>query len=258
MLYTPALADAHLARTAPPRPPPLTVRTPDPCRYSLRRERACWLLEFKDGCAFLKYEIGLAYVAYLLSHLHEPVPSATLFSRFSTRHRNDLSTGALPDPETGALTPVTDGVGIPQLPPDKAEAEARSRYYAQLCEYKETFNDGAIPEPERDEARLRYDELLAFLKRHYRPERHPGGGVTRLVHRSIQRLCTNLRKPVAGQSLPDPVALAFAEYIEKHILVPSRRYTRAKPGSNVRIARGELAGRLIFECPPGHRWSVVA
>jgi hypothetical protein len=54
------------------------------------------------------------------------------------------------------------------------------------------------------------------------------------------------------------VALAFAEYIEKHILVPSRRYTRAKPGSNVRIARGELAGRLIFECPPGHRWSVVA
>ncbi len=124
--------------------------------------------------------------------------------------------------------------------------------------YKETFSDGSIPEPERDEARHRYDQLLAFLKRHYRPERDPGGAVTRLVHRSIQRLCTSLRKPVAGQSVPDPVALAFAEYIEQHILVPSRRYTRAKPGSNVRLARGELAGRLIFECPPGHRWSARA
>jgi hypothetical protein len=56
--------------------------------------------------------------------------------------------------------------------------------------------------------------------------------------------------------VPDPVAVAFAEYIEQHILVPSRRYTRAKSGANVRVARGELAGRLIFECPPGHRWNV--
>ena len=258
MFSTPALASAHLPMTARPQPPPLTVRTPDPCRYSLHRERACWLLEFKDGCAFLKYEIGLAYVAYLLSHHDGPVPSATLFSRFSTGHRKDLPTGELPDPETGALTAVADGVGIPQLPPDQDEAEARNHYYAQLREYKETFSDGLIPEPERDEARHRYDELLAFLKRHYRPERDPGGAVTRLVHRSIQRLCTSLRKPVAGQSVPDPVALAFAEYIEQHILVPSRRYTRAKPGSNVRLARGELAGRLIFECPPGHRWSARA
>ena len=253
---TPARANTHLPMPAPPQPPPPTLRTPDPCRYSLRRERACWLLEFKDRCAFLKNEIGLAYVAYLLSHHDDLVPSATLFSRFSTRHREDLPTAELPDPETGALTPVTDGVGFSQLPPDKDEAEARRRYYSQLREYKEAFSDGSIPEPERDEARLRYDELLAFLKRHYRPERDPGSGVTRLVHRSIQRLCTKLRKPVAGQSLPDPVPLAFAEYIEQHILVPSLRYTRAKPGSNVRLARGELAGRLIFECPPGHRWSV--
>jgi len=234
------------------------VRTPDPGRYSLHRERGCWLLEFKDGRAFLKDEIGLAYVAHLLAHHDEPVPSATLFSRFSTRHWDDAPTGELPDPETGALTPVTDGVGFSQLPPDMDEAEARGRYYAQLREYKEAFSDGSLPEPERDEARLRYDELLAFLKQHYRPERDPGGDVIRNVHRSIRRLCTSLRKPVVGQgkSMPDPVALAFAEYIEEHILVPSLRYTRAKTGSNVRLARGELAGRLIFERPPGHRWSV--
>jgi hypothetical protein len=59
-----------------------------------------------------------------------------------------------------------------------------------------------------------------------------------------------------GEKEPRPVAVAFADYIEEHILVPSRRYTRAKPGARVRIARGELAGRLIFEGPPGDRWSV--
>jgi hypothetical protein len=243
LFSTPAPANAHLPRPVPPQPPPPSVRTSDPCCYSLHRERACWLLEFKDDRAFLKHEIGLAYVAHLLAHHDEPVPSATLFSRFSTRHRNDLPSGELPDPETGALTPVTDGVGFSQLPPDKDEAEARRRYYAQLREYKEAFSDGSNPEPERDEARLCYDELLTFLKQHYRPERDPGSSVIRHVHRSIQRLCTSLRKPVAGQSesMPDPVALAFAEYIEQHILMPSRRYTRAKPGSNVRLARGELA-----------------
>jgi hypothetical protein len=153
---------------------------------------------------------------------------------------------------------VSDGVGIGQLPPDKDEAAARRRYCAQLREYKETFTDCSIPEPEREDARRLYDELLAFLKQHYRPEPDPGGEVTRVVHRSIQRLCTNLRKAVAGQGVPNPTALAFAEYIDRHILMPSRRYTRAKTGANVRVARGELAGRLVFECPPNDRWSVVA
>jgi hypothetical protein len=237
---------------------PPTAETPDPLTYTLRREPACWVLVLKGQRAYLKYELGLAYVAYLLSHPGEHVPSAVLFSKFSAGHRKDLAAPELPDPETGLRLPLTDGVGIAQLRSDKDEAEARSRYYAQLREYKETFADGSIPEPEREDARRLYDELLAFLKQHYRPEPDPGGDVTRVVHRSIQRLCTSLRKPVAGRGVPDPVALAFAEYIERHILVPSRRYTRAKAGANVRVARGELAGRLIFECPPSHRWSVVA
>jgi hypothetical protein len=233
-----------------------TAETPDPLSYTLRREAACWVLVFKGQRAYLKYELGLAYVAYLLSHPGEHVPSAVLFSKFSAGHRKDLASPELPDPETGRSLPLTDGVGIAQLRPDQDEAEAQSRYRAQLREYRETLADGSIPEPEREDARRLHDELLAFLKQHYRPEPDPGGDVTRVVHRSIQRLCARLRKPVAGQGVPDPVGLAIAEYIERHILVPSRRYTRAKAGANVRVARGELAGRLIFECPPDDQWSV--
>ena len=76
------------------------------------------------------------------------------------------------------------------------------------------------------------------------------------MHRSITRRCEHLTQPTGAEGRPDPVAAAFAEYIEQHILQPSRRYTRARPGANVRLARGELAGRLVFECPPGDRWSV--
>jgi len=246
-------------QTSPPRlpaSPPPTPETAEPFRHCLRREPACWVLLFKDGRAYLKYEIGLAYVAYLLAHPGEPVPSATLFSKFSAGHRSNLSAPELPDPETGRPEPITDGVGIVGLPPDRDEAEARRRYYAQLTDYKATRDDVSLPVAERDEAQRRQDELLAFLKQHYRPARGPGQAVTKLVHRSIQRLCDHLREPMPGEKAPSPVARAFAEYIEEHLLVPSRRYTRAKPGANVRLARGELAGRLIFECPTGDRWSV--
>jgi hypothetical protein len=247
------------AQTAPaflPPSSPVAVEPADPLRYSLYREAACWVLLFKDGRAYLKYEIGLGYVACLLSQPDEPVPSATLFSKFSSGHRKNLSGAELPDPETGLPIPLTDGVGIAQLPPEEDEAEARSRYYAKVREYQEAMDDDTIPESERLEAQRSYDELLAFLKEHYRPASGPGHAVTKLVHRSIQRRCDHLREPKSGEKAPSPVALAFAGYVEEHILVPSRRYTRAKPGTHVRIARGELAGRLIFECPPDDRWSV--
>jgi hypothetical protein len=154
------------------------------------------------------------------------------------------------------LVPLTDGVGTGQLALDNDEAAARSRYRAQLLEYEETIGNSAIPESERAEAQGLYDELVAFLKEHYRPAPDAGKAVTKLVHRALQRLCDHLREPMAGEEAPHPGAVAFAEYVEEHILIPSRRYTRARPGARVRIARGELAGRLIFECPPGDRWGV--
>jgi hypothetical protein len=215
-----------------------------PVRYGLQREAACWVLDFQGQRALLKHEIGLAYVGYLLSHPGEYVPSATLFSEFSARAQPEVPAVELSDAEMG------DGVFLAQPGPDRDEEEARSRYYAQLREYQETFKNSTLPGAEREEARRQYDELFEFLKRHYhsRPDRQ--SAVTKVVHKSIQRLCQRLR------NMTESAALGFAEYLERHILVPSRRYTQAKAGSNVRIARGELAGRLVFECPPDHRWAV--
>ena len=232
------------------------ISSADPCRCSLHREAACWVLVFKGGRALLKYEIGLKYVAYLLSHPDEPVPSATLFSMFSPGRRTKSPAIELSDTAKNELKPVTDGIPIDQLAPDREELKARRSYYARLREYKETMNDVTTPESERLEAGRLYEELLVFLKNQYRPACSPGRAVTKRVHKSIQRLCDHLRNPMPTVKVPNPTALAFAEYIEEHIVVPSHRYTRAKSGARVRIARGELAGRLIFECPPDDRWSV--
>jgi hypothetical protein len=143
------------------------------------------------------------------------------------------------------------------LTPGQEEAEARKLYTVTLRELKATMDDAQALPSERAEAERRYEELVAFLKKHYRPAPAPGRAVTKLVHKSIQRLCEHLALPATGQTTADPAALAFGDYIAARILVPSRRYTRAKAGADTHIARGELAGKLIFECPAGHRWTVV-
>ena len=226
-------------------------------QHSLRREAGCWVLLLEGNYAYLKHEIGLSYVARLLARPREPLASASLFAEFSIGHRQTELNAELPDPETGLLKPITDGVGTADSPLEDEETEARERHYSELSNFKSIMDDPTIPESERKEAQDGYDELLAFLEEHYRrrPNR-PGHAVTKLVHRSIQRFCRNLRRTPPGAKGPHPAAVAFADYIEAHILVPSRRYTSAKAGCNVRLARGELAGRLVFEPPPGHHWQV--
>jgi hypothetical protein len=138
-----APAGSRTSHAAPPLPecPPHILAPADACRYSLRRQRACWLLDFKAGPVQLTPETGLGYAAYLLSEPDELVPSATLFSRLSTGHRKNVVAPELPDPETGLSVPLTGGVGTGQSPLDKDEAEARSRYRAQLLEYEETIGN---------------------------------------------------------------------------------------------------------------------
>jgi len=255
-ISTPTPANTNSPMKLPAQPPPLSTHTPGPADFTLRRESVCWVLVFKGGNAYLKHEIGLAYSAWLLGHPDEEIASSSLFAKFSASTRKSTTGLELPDPETGEFKPVTDGVGVPVSPIKQEEDEARRQHEALLREYRKAMNDPANTKSERAEARRAYGELRAFLNQHYRSAPDPGRAVTKLVHKSIQRLCDRLREPMPGQKAADPVAVAFADYIEAHILVPSRRYTYAKPGARVRVARGEMAGRLIFECPQHDRWTV--
>ena len=119
---------------------PLSARpagqTGDLLHHTLRREAGCWVLCFNGGHAYLKHEIGLWYVARLLARPTELLPSASLFAECSRGHQKGGSRVEMPDPETGLLTPVTDGVGTADLAVEEEEAEARQRHYCPA---------GAIP-----------------------------------------------------------------------------------------------------------------
>jgi hypothetical protein len=59
------------------------METTEPSVCSLRREPACWVLVFNGRRAYLKHEIGIEYVAWLLAHPGETIASAALFAKFS-------------------------------------------------------------------------------------------------------------------------------------------------------------------------------
>jgi hypothetical protein len=97
-----AFAPANEAGVAEP------VETPDPLCYTLRREPACWVLVFQGRRAYLKYEIGLAYVAYLLSHPDQRVSGTTLFSKFHPQSPKASGISHLVSPDGGEITDLPD------------------------------------------------------------------------------------------------------------------------------------------------------
>ena len=69
---------------------------------------------------------------------------------------------------------------------------------------------------------------------------------------AIKRFHGNLGAAVAERGRPDRVLAAFAEHLERHLLIPSGRYS----GARARSARGELAGCFVYERPEGVEWKL--
>jgi len=60
---------------------------------------------------------------------------------------------------------------------------------------------------------------------------------------AIKRFHASLGAAVDARGRPDRVLAAFAEHLERHLLIPSGRYS----GARARQARGELAGCFVYE-----------
>jgi hypothetical protein len=232
------------------------VETPDPLCYTLRREPACWVLVFQGRSAYLKYEIGLEYVACLLSHPDRGVSGATLFSKFHPQSPKASGITHLVSPDGGEITDLPDDATPSEENLDKDTERILEAHREKAQEFREILQDPAASDSDKEFARRELREIIGFLATQKKTNQDPNTRAVKRVHKSIQRLCDNLARQEPGHTAPDPVAREFGGYIAQHILVPSRRYTVARKGANVHVARGELAGHLVFECPPGHRWSV--
>jgi hypothetical protein len=236
--------------------PPPKAEIAVPLRYSLCRKPACWVLCFNGNYAYLKHEIGLDYVSYLLRHPNEAVAGAALFSKFHRQSAEASGITALLLPDTGELVELSDDATLSEESLDKDTESVLAVHRAKAQECRETLHDPDASPSDKKFAGEQLRQIIAFLRSEKRTARDPNARAARRVRRSIQRLCDNLAPEEPGATAPDPVAREFAAYIAQHILGPIRRYTVPKKGANVRVARGELAGQLLFECPPGHCWSV--
>jgi hypothetical protein len=232
------------------------VEPADPLRYSLCREAACWVLCFNGKYAYLKHEIGLDYVSCLLHRPNEPVSGAALFSKFHRQSAKASGITALPLADAGEATELSDDATISEVNLDKDTESVLAVHKAKAQEFRETLQNRDVSPSDKKFAREQLRQIIRFLRSEKRTARDPNTCAAKRVRKSIRRLCENLAPQEPGATAPDPVARAFAEYIARHILGPIRRYTVAKKGANVRVARGDLAGQLAFECPPGDRWSV--
>jgi len=73
----------------------------------------------------------------------------------------------------------------------------------------------------------------------------------RAVRMAIKRFHRKLGTAAAAErGRPDRVLAAFAEHLERHLLIPSSRYS----GARAREARGELAGCFVYEAPQNVVW----
>ena len=194
-------------------------------------------------------------MSYLLRHPNEAVSGATLFSKFHRQSAKASGITALPLPDAGEVTDLSDDATISEENLDKDTERILAAHRAKAQEFRETLQDPDALPSDKKFAREQLQQIIAFLGTEKRVARDPNTCAARRVRKSIQRLCDNLAPQEPGPDAPDPVAREFAGYVAQYILGPIRRYTTAKKGANVRVARGELAGQLTFECPPGHCWS---
>jgi hypothetical protein len=231
------------------------VETPDPSYYSLCREPACWVLVFEGNRVHLKHEIGLHYVNYLLHHPNQAASGATLFSKFHPQSPETSGISQLALPDAGELIDLPDDATPIEENLDKDTQRILAAHKEKAQEFREILQDPAASLSDKRFAQQQLRQIIQFLATQKSTTQDPNTRAAKRVRKSIQRLCDNLGGQEPGPIVPDPLAREFGRYIVEHILVPSRRYTVAKKGANVRLARGELAGHLIFECPPGHRWS---
>ena len=120
------------------------------------------------------------------------------------------------------------------------------------AELQATLDNEQASEIERAEAQQEVEQNEKLQHEYLGRFQDTAEKAARAVRKSIYRFRDGLRAPPRGQSVAHPVLVRFADHIEKHLIIPSQRFS----GCRARIARAELAGCLIYEPPPGVVWVV--
>jgi hypothetical protein len=219
--------------------------------YSLRKDLGMWVLTFDGATATLRHEKGVLYVVSLLyDPPAEPIHALDLAARLPALYRRQLGLSAVVDPASGKPVLLERTARLHERSLGLDEAEAVRRLLAKQRELEAVLDDEDASEPEKAEALRELEAVYEFLRSSAGRTRSGAENLVRAVRMAVNRFVAHLAAATDKSGQPHPVLRAFAEHLERHLLVPSNRYS----GRQMTQARSGLAGRFTYEPPPGVRW----
>ena len=200
----------------------------------------------------MRHEQGLFYVAYLLTHPpQEPLHGLAVALRaLSLYDPRQLGAGESPSALTQGATPSVDAP-IQQRSLGFEHANEAWAVRRKQLELEAILDDEDQIEPVRAEVQRELMEIYDYQKHNKAKTRDAAQRAVRAVRMAIRRVHRHLATTVDAAGRPHPVLRPFAEHLEKHLLIPSARYS-----DHVRTyLRAGLAGCFTYEPPPGVIWA---
>jgi hypothetical protein len=230
---------------------PVEANVPPP-RYALRKGLGIWKLVFDGQTVELKHEKGIFYVSYLLKNPpKEPIHALDLATQIPSVYRKQLGIAATVDPLTGEVVPLEKHSRIQERSTGLDDVESARAIWREEQKWEAVLEDQKATEPEKAEALRFLEQIAEFQKKHSRQTKSNADNLVRAVRRAITRFHDRLAEATRENGQPDPVCRAFAEHLQKHLLVPSARFS----GRVVSRRRAGIAGCFTYEPPGGLTWA---
>jgi hypothetical protein len=218
----------------------------------LRRRKGLWQVVFDGQAGQFRHEKGAEYVARLLVE-RGPIHALELGAKAGgglassggqagrTRKRRA---------EASLREVMEVGGRIQERSPALDESEARQRLldYRRRCEA--VVMDKTAPESKRAAAQRDLETIVKFLRSQPGRPTNNAQRAARAVRMAIKRFHRNLNTAVDARGKADRVLAAFAAHLQRHLLIPSGRYSSPR----ARKARGEMAGSFVYEAPQNVMW----
>ncbi len=181
------------------------------------------------------------YVAWLLYHPPDhPIHAIDLAAKVPEIYRQQLGLPTLVDPFTGKTVQLQSDARLQERSLALDDREAIRRLFKKQQEL-EAILDSDASEPEKAEALRDLEQIYQFQKHHARRTTDTATRTVRSVRRAITRLQHHLQATTDVTGQPNPALRAFANHIQRQILIPSARHT-AHPGC------------FTYEPPPDIHW----
>jgi hypothetical protein len=219
-------------------------------RYALRKGLGTWTLIFDGQETVLKHEKGIFYVAHLLQNPpKEPIHAIDLAAQIPAIYRKQLGITATVDMATGKSVGLESHSRIQERSDSLDNMEAVRRLLRKQNELESMLDDETATEPEKAEALRELEQIFEFQKKHAQRSQSNADKVVRAVRRALMRFYERLGESTDHASNPHPVLRPFAAHLEKHLLMPSARFSNLKARTHARNPG------FTYEPPKGVAWN---